>query len=176
MTDGPVETIVHQVHRLSVDVGVSFDDFRARCYAVELLSLPCTSRIPTQVPTTDLLSIIWPEAGGRPELEPQWINALRRGAFLNQYVPGDVFAELDDRRSERHRTRSARGIGQVTGLVCRCAIGDEQQIERRPATVARQLSEKRSRIRPCVEHRGRHHQVVRRAARQDECDGGDDDG
>ena len=30
MTDGPVETIVHQVHRLSVDVGVSFDDFRAR--------------------------------------------------------------------------------------------------------------------------------------------------
>ena len=30
MTDGPVETIVHQVHRLSVDVGVSFYDFRAR--------------------------------------------------------------------------------------------------------------------------------------------------
>ena len=30
MTDGPVETSVHQVHRLSVDVGLSFDDFRAR--------------------------------------------------------------------------------------------------------------------------------------------------
>jgi uncharacterized protein (DUF302 family) len=26
----PVETVVHQVHRLSVDVGASFDDFRAR--------------------------------------------------------------------------------------------------------------------------------------------------
>jgi uncharacterized protein (DUF302 family) len=30
MTDGPVETIVHQVHRLSIDVGAAFDDFRAR--------------------------------------------------------------------------------------------------------------------------------------------------
>lgn len=30
MTDGPVETIVHQVHRLSVDVGISSDEFRAR--------------------------------------------------------------------------------------------------------------------------------------------------
>jgi uncharacterized protein (DUF302 family) len=30
MTHGPVETVVHLVHRLSVDVGASFDDFRAR--------------------------------------------------------------------------------------------------------------------------------------------------
>ncbi len=30
MTHGPVETVVHQVHRLSVDVGAAFDDFRAR--------------------------------------------------------------------------------------------------------------------------------------------------
>src|SRR5689334_20181311 len=33
---------------------------------------------------------------GRPELEPQRINAFGRGAFLNQLVPGDVLAELDD--------------------------------------------------------------------------------
>ena len=105
------------------------------------------------------------ELRGRPELELQWIDALRRGAFLDQHVPGDVFAELDHRRSERHRTRSARGIRQVIGLLCRCAIGDEQQIERRPATVDRQLGEKRPRIRPCVEHRGRHHRVVAQPVR-----------
>ena len=116
------------------------------------------------------------ELRGRPELELQWIDALRRGAFLDQHVPGDVFAELDHRRSERHRTRSARGIRQVVGLLCRCAIGDEQQIERRPATVDRQLGEKRLGIRPGVEHRGRHQRVIRRATRQDEGDGGDDDG
>ena len=94
---------------------------------------------------------------GRPELELQWIDAFRRGTFLDEDVPGDVFAELDHRRSERHRTRSARGIRQVIGLLCRCAIGDEQQIERRPAAVDRQLGEKRPRIRPRVKHWGRHH-------------------
>src|SRR5208282_4584603 len=31
----------------------------------------------------------------QPKLELQWIDALRRGAFPDQHVPGDVFAELD---------------------------------------------------------------------------------
>src|SRR4029434_896986 len=43
------------------------------------------------------------ELRGQSEAELQWIDALRPGAFLNQLVPGDVFAELDHRRSERHR-------------------------------------------------------------------------
>ena len=67
--------------------------------------------------------------GGRPELELQWIDGLRRGAFRDQHIPGDVFAEIDRCRSEHHRMRSARGIRQAVGLFCQCAIGDEQQIE-----------------------------------------------
>ena len=80
-----------------------------------------------------------PALRGRPELELHRTDALRRSAFLDQLVPGEVLAKLYRRRSERHGTRSYRGIGQVTGLLCRCSVGDEQQIEGRPATFNRQI-------------------------------------